>query len=103
MISERSNSSHYSGLLKEILIKDEIYKDGLVTSIIPPMIDRKDGMSIFEEGKAFSGVERIGEAESYITIAASPHTTVNIKTKTKRSYRVSARKGRRIATRNGFD
>lgn len=52
MISERSNSSHYSGLLKEILIKDEIYKDGLVTSIIPPMIDRKDGMSIFEEGKA---------------------------------------------------
>lgn len=72
-MSERSNSPHYSGLLKEVLIKDEIYKDGLVTSIIPPMMDRKDGMSIFEEGEAFSGVERVGEAESYITIAASPH------------------------------
>ena len=77
-MSLHSNSSHYNELLKEVLLKDEIYKNGLVTSIIPSMMDRRDGISIFEEGEAFSGVERVGEAESYITIAASPHIQPSI-------------------------
>ncbi len=66
-------TSHYQDLLKDVSLKDQAYNKGIVVATIPPLMERKDGSSVFDEGEVFSGAETKGSAEAYITATASPH------------------------------
>jgi hypothetical protein len=65
--------SHYQKILDNALGMDDSYRGGVTVAHISSLMERRDSGSIFDEGEAFSGAERDGAAEAFITATASPH------------------------------
>jgi hypothetical protein len=66
-------SSHHNDLLNNVSAKELLHEGGVPVEIISPLMERKDNDNIFDEGEAFSGLERQGNAEACITPVPSPH------------------------------
>lgn len=66
-------TSHYPELQRIANERELLYGGEIVTATIPSLMERKDGGNVFEEGRAFGGMENVGSAEAYVTAAASPH------------------------------
>lgn len=71
-------NSHFQDLLTIAVDREKAHAKGVAVSVLPSLIKRTDGAGVFEEGQAFSGIERKGNAEACLTITASPHVTPTI-------------------------
>jgi hypothetical protein len=87
-IIERQTRST-ADLLEWQLQRDlDLFKEGVPVTTVSRLIDRSDQRrevnpddffaSIREEGRKFSGLHRVGNARSYLTIPASPHLVATI-------------------------
>lgn len=72
-MAERYGKSHFQELLTIAVDKNIEHRNRLAVSKLPSLMDRSDELTVFEEGQAFSGIERQGDAEACLTLVASPH------------------------------
>ncbi|HEV2403773.1 MAG TPA: hypothetical protein VGS08_06270 [Candidatus Saccharimonadales bacterium] len=72
-MSERLSPSHFNALLDDALAKDRDHPNGIAVSVVSPLMSRSDGLSVFDEGARYSGVERQDQAAASVTVAASPY------------------------------
>jgi hypothetical protein len=75
-----SAESHAPELLAYIDEREQENLGRVALTTLRPLMPRGDGMGIFEEGKMFSGVEEVGQAEACLTIPASPYTMPQVPT-----------------------
>lgn len=75
---ERHRKSHFQDLLAIAVDKNTEHKNGVAVSVLPSLMQRSDGLTVFEEGQAFSGIEQQGNAEACLTMVASPHVKAQL-------------------------
>ncbi|HSX28473.1 MAG TPA: hypothetical protein VLF60_03430 [Candidatus Saccharimonadales bacterium] len=70
--------SHYSELVDDVVTKEGAHAQGIAITVIPSLMERTDGLGVFEEGAIFSGSEGRGPIEACITSVASPYAPPRI-------------------------
>ena len=73
-----ATESIYTELFDEFSRLDKLHPHGIAVSE-PSVFGRREGsLKIYEEGKVFSGIERINKAEAWITPVAAAHITSSV-------------------------
>lgn len=70
--------SHYRELVDDVVTKEKAHALGIAITVIPSLMERTDGLGVFEEGAIFSGSEARGSIEACITSVASPYVPPRI-------------------------